>query len=130
MPESTRLLEGSPLTEEEWAAAEKRFPREDWKFEVGNDDTVLGYADWVEHRILGSSDGGERYFCIDSRGEAVFPGDQVTVLLNKDGSPPSFSGTVLRFNTHDAGAVFLEDLDQYRDLFECLPSQIVLTETR
>jgi hypothetical protein len=102
MPELTRLLEGPPLTEEERAAVEKRFPLDDWKYEVGNGDTVLGYADWLEHRLLGSSDGGEPYFCIDSRGEAVFPGDQVTVLLNKDGSPLSFRGTVRKFNTDDA----------------------------
>ena len=95
-----RVLEGPPLTEEEWAAAEKRFPRDDWRYEVGNGDTVLGYAEWLEHRILGSSDGGDRYFCLDSRGEAVFPGDRVTVL-NKESSPLSFSGTVLRFNTDE-----------------------------
>jgi hypothetical protein len=73
MPELTRLLESPPLTEEERAAVEKRFPLDDWKYEVGNGDTVLGYADWLEHRLLGSSDGGEPYFCIDSRGEAVLP---------------------------------------------------------
>ena len=152
-----RLLEGPPLTEEEWAAAEKRFPRDDWRYEVGNGDTVLGYAEWLEHRILGSSDGGDRYFCLDSCGEAVFPSDRVTVTLKQDGSPLSFSGTVLRFNiaaatqsnlpelielklfpelakkpatAHDAGALFLEVFDQYRDLFECLPSQIVLKEAQ
>ena len=129
MSANVRLLEGPPLTKEEWAAAEKRFPRDDWRYEVGNGDTVLGYAEWLEHRILGSSDGGDRYFCLDSRGEAVFPGDRVTAL-NKEGSPLSFSGTVLRFNTHEAGALFLEVFDQYRDLFECLPSQIVLKEGR
>lgn len=24
------------------------FPREDWKYEVANDDTFLGYPDWVK----------------------------------------------------------------------------------
>ena len=124
-----RVLEGRPLTEEEWVAAEKRFPRDDWRYEVWNGDTVLGYAEWLEHRILGSSDGGDRYFCLDSRGEAVFPGDGVTVL-NKESAPLSFSGTVLRFNTDDAGFLFLEVFDQYRDLFDCLPSQIVLKEAQ
>lgn len=28
------------------------WPREDWQYEVANGDTVLGYADWVYHRIL------------------------------------------------------------------------------
>ena len=105
-----RLLDGPPLTEEEWAAAEKRFPRDDWRYEVGERRYVLGYAEWLEHRILGSSDGGKPYFCLDSRGEAVFPGDRVTVMLKQDALPLSFSGTVLRFNTHDLGAVFLRGI--------------------
>jgi transposase len=28
-----------------------RFTIQDWKHEVANGDTVLGYLDWVEHRI-------------------------------------------------------------------------------
>jgi hypothetical protein len=26
------------------------FPIEDWKYEVANDDTVLGYEEWREHK--------------------------------------------------------------------------------
>lgn len=26
------------------------FPVEDWKYEVANDDTRLGYLDWVKHQ--------------------------------------------------------------------------------
>lgn len=32
------------------------YPKEDWKYEVANDDTVLGYSEWVEHRIESDSD--------------------------------------------------------------------------
>jgi len=27
-----------------------KYPKEDWQYEVANGDTVLGYAEWVEHR--------------------------------------------------------------------------------
>ena len=27
------------------------YPVEDWQYEVGNDDTRLGYWEWVSHRI-------------------------------------------------------------------------------
>ena len=26
------------------------YPVEDWKYEVSNDDTRLGYAEWVKHQ--------------------------------------------------------------------------------
>jgi len=26
------------------------YTKEDWRYEVANDDTVLGYAEWVQHR--------------------------------------------------------------------------------
>ena len=31
--------------------ATQEFPKDDWKYEVANDDTVLGYSEWVEHKI-------------------------------------------------------------------------------
>lgn len=34
-----------------------RFPVADWKYEVANDDTRMGYWDWVEHKI--ETDGDE-----------------------------------------------------------------------
>lgn len=34
------------------------WPRSDWKYEVANDDTVLGYWQWVEHQIEASSQAG------------------------------------------------------------------------
>ncbi len=32
-----------------WGSDEK-YPVADWQFEVANDDTRLGYWDWVEHQ--------------------------------------------------------------------------------
>lgn len=34
-----------------------QYPRFDWKLSVGNDDTQLGYWDWVDHRIEFDADG-------------------------------------------------------------------------
>ena len=36
-----------------------RFTREDWKYEVANEDTQLGYGEWVEHRIEATGDDEE-----------------------------------------------------------------------
>jgi hypothetical protein len=42
-----RLIDGiDPLHEEH-----PDFPRSDWKYEVMNDDTVAGYADWLATQI-------------------------------------------------------------------------------
>jgi hypothetical protein len=27
------------------------YPRSDWRYQVGNGDTNLGYWDWVEHQL-------------------------------------------------------------------------------
>lgn len=32
-----------------WATC-RQYPKEDWRHEVNNDDTVLGYWDWVGHQ--------------------------------------------------------------------------------
>jgi hypothetical protein len=32
-----------------------KYPKEDWLYEVRNGDTVLGYKEWVEHRIESES---------------------------------------------------------------------------
>ena len=29
----------------------KQYPRKDWKYAVANDDTQLGYWDWVIHNL-------------------------------------------------------------------------------
>lgn len=39
-----------PLLENVWEESPE-YPRSDWKDEVNNDDTNLGYWDWVEHQI-------------------------------------------------------------------------------
>lgn len=36
--------------------SENKYPIEDWKYEVLNGDTKLGYADWVEHKKESDSD--------------------------------------------------------------------------
>lgn len=28
-----------------------KYPRQDWVMEVGGGDTLLGYYDWVQHRV-------------------------------------------------------------------------------
>ncbi len=28
-----------------------KYPREDWQYEVANNDTVLGYIEWCQHKI-------------------------------------------------------------------------------
>lgn len=37
--------------EAQWGYEYERFPRRDWQYEVGNDDTRLGYWEWVAHQI-------------------------------------------------------------------------------
>lgn len=33
----------------------EEYPASDWKYEVGNDDTRLGYLEWVEHQQANES---------------------------------------------------------------------------
>lgn len=33
------------------------FPVEDWKYEVENNDTRLGYKEWLKHRLGEKTDG-------------------------------------------------------------------------
>ena len=40
------------LSETEYVGQEM-FPVEDWQYEVGNGDTLLGYREWLEHQIEG-----------------------------------------------------------------------------
>ena len=34
----------------------EKYPKVDWQYEVANDDTVLGYAEWVEHKVESDSE--------------------------------------------------------------------------
>ena len=38
---------------------EKNYPMSDWRYEVANGDTKLGYAEWLEHRREAEDDVGE-----------------------------------------------------------------------
>ena len=33
------------------AAAYEDYPKADWRYDVANGDTVLGYEDWVRHIV-------------------------------------------------------------------------------
>lgn len=37
----------------------KEHPREDWRYEVANGDTNLGYWDWVDHKVEEEEDDDE-----------------------------------------------------------------------
>jgi hypothetical protein len=40
----------------EWLdVGDKSYPRSDWQYEVTSGDTVLGYVEWVEHKIESES---------------------------------------------------------------------------
>lgn len=39
-------------------SAKKSYPISDWRFEVANGDTRLGYDEWVKHKM--EADGGAR----------------------------------------------------------------------
>lgn len=43
-----------------WGSCED-FPRRDWKSEVVNDDTNLGYWDWVATKFSARRDDGSKY---------------------------------------------------------------------
>lgn len=34
-------------SDDPWRAEDPDWPRKDWQYEVANNDTVLGYWDWV-----------------------------------------------------------------------------------
>jgi len=36
---------------------DKQFPVEDWRYEVQNDDTRLGYLEWVSHKREDADEG-------------------------------------------------------------------------
>lgn len=46
------------------------YPVADWKYEVANDDTRLGYAEWVDHRI--EIDAGVRVTTVLGEGEVRY----------------------------------------------------------
>ena len=58
------------FTPSPWAT-HARFPVSDWKYEVANDDTRLGYRDWLYDKL--ASDDGEiwegYFYCANCRHE-------------------------------------------------------------
>jgi hypothetical protein len=46
--ESEPLLQGLPIAR--LAQLAGRYPRSDWRYEVANGDTKLGYAEWIGHK--------------------------------------------------------------------------------
>ncbi len=60
MPDQENLSVGdswlADWIEEDWIVEvgpklEERFPMSDWRYEVANGDTRLGYEDWLEHKV-------------------------------------------------------------------------------
>lgn len=49
-PESLLALREKLMKENLWNDF-SAFPKDDWRWEVGNRDTILGYWDWVGHKI-------------------------------------------------------------------------------
>lgn len=47
-----------------------RFPLEDWRYEVANGDTYLGYTEWLEHKIEANDD-GVGWFDDEPRGKEI-----------------------------------------------------------
>ena len=45
-----RKKKKKPVLESHWDVC-SQYPPEDWRNEVANDDTRLGYREWVEHQI-------------------------------------------------------------------------------
>ena len=41
--------DGGPMEFEK--TPEEKWPVEDWRYEVENGDTILGYAEWLQHKI-------------------------------------------------------------------------------
>jgi hypothetical protein len=41
---------GDEVKDHDLWGEDKSYPRADWRYEVGNEDTNLGYWEWVEHQ--------------------------------------------------------------------------------
>jgi hypothetical protein len=116
---------GSALTGEERSALERRFPRDDWRFDVFQGDTIVGYAEWIERQIAHHFYNEAPYFLVDSQGTAAFLGDRVSIA-RADGE--RFTGRVHAFAKNSDDVIFVEVVDQYKELFDCLPSEISIRE--
>lgn len=50
-PETTHELAQRIRGGDPWQHEHPDYPKSDWRHEVANDDTLLGYWEWVEHQI-------------------------------------------------------------------------------
>jgi hypothetical protein len=50
LKEVGQVTEIRPEPEDLWGQSDE-YPKSDWIYDVSNGDTILGYWDWVEHRL-------------------------------------------------------------------------------
>jgi len=53
-----KRLEAIEKRRGDWDFNDENFPRCDWYAEVGNNDTQLGYFDWVIHKYEAADESG------------------------------------------------------------------------
>lgn len=122
------------LTDQERAAVEAHFPEGDWRYEVGNGDTRLGYEEWLMGRIEGEGLAGrkadasasEPLFCIDAQGVAVFIGDLVEVEPKGGGSATRGRGQVCGFQADGRGGFLIRVAAGEDEPFDCDADQVTL----
>jgi len=52
MPKKNRIIKAARARDKgAWDYEDEEFPREDWRADVRNGDTQLGYFDWVIHNL-------------------------------------------------------------------------------
>lgn len=62
-PEELTALDGIVNMLDAWsdarylAIANNKYPLEDWRYNVTNGDTKLGYKDWVQHNVESDKEG-------------------------------------------------------------------------
>lgn len=72
-----------------WANVDA-FPRDDWKYEVGNGDTILGYWEWVESRIRGKVEEDKYTNSVTARWAPMWAWDLIDETLEADASSSAF----------------------------------------
>ena len=107
-----------PLTGEERKAIETRFDMEMWREEVIQDNTRLGYDDWVLHQVEANADP-----------KAIFPGDEVLVNPSPLDLFGEFPGSVERFRPRAEGGWYVSVLDGDDNMWDCEPEQVEMIDT-
>ena len=122
----------SLLTVRERAAVEARFPQSDWRYEVGNGDTRLGYEEWLLGRVEAeglpglTADADGPLFCIDAKGLAVFVGDTVEVAPKAGSFPDPARGRVCGFQDDGVGGFFVQVEAGDGEPLDCDGDQVTL----